>query len=104
MTLARHLGLAVLAALVIVVASIRLPAYRDYQMAEVAAYLTAVAGLTVLIGLSGQISIGHGAFMAIGGLPPAPPLLYPRRPPGGGVPRAPRRPAPGGPLSRRGPG
>ena len=35
-------------------------------MAEVAAYVAAVAGLTVLIGLSGQISIGNGAFMAIG--------------------------------------
>ena len=35
-------------------------------MAEVAAYVAAVAGLTVLIGLSGQISIGHGAFMAVG--------------------------------------
>jgi branched-chain amino acid transport system permease protein len=40
--------------------------YRDYQLAEVAANLVAVAGLTVLIGLSGQISIGHGAFMAVG--------------------------------------
>ena len=29
--------------------------------------MVAVAGLTVLIGLSGQISIGNGAFMAIGG-------------------------------------
>ena len=28
--------------------------------------MVAVAGLTVLIGLSGQISIGNGAFMAIG--------------------------------------
>jgi branched-chain amino acid transport system permease protein len=67
MTLARHLAVALGIALIIVLLSIRLSAYRDYQMAEVAAYLTAVAGLTVLIGLSGQISIGHGAFMAIGG-------------------------------------
>jgi branched-chain amino acid transport system permease protein len=35
-------------------------------MAEVACYVVAVAGLTVLVGMSGQISIGHGAFMAIG--------------------------------------
>ena len=41
--------------------------YRDYQLAEVAAFVVAVAGLTVLIGLSGQISIGNGAFMAVGG-------------------------------------
>ena len=32
-----------------------------------AAYVVAVGGLTVLIGVSGQMSIGHGAFMAIGG-------------------------------------
>ena len=40
--------------------------FRDYQIAEVAVYVVAVAGLTMLIGLSGQISIGHGAFMAVG--------------------------------------
>jgi branched-chain amino acid transport system permease protein len=76
MTLARHLGLAVLAALVIVVLSIKLNAYRDYQLAEVAAYLVAVAGLTILIGLSGQISIGNGAFMAIGAYATALLLLH----------------------------
>jgi len=52
MTLARHLGVAVLAALVIVLVSIKLGSYREYQLAGVAAYLVAVAGLTVLIGLS----------------------------------------------------
>ena len=31
------------------------------------AYLMATAGLTVLIGLNGQISLGHGAIMAVGG-------------------------------------
>jgi branched-chain amino acid transport system permease protein len=66
MTLLRHLALAVAAGIVLVILSYRLGSFRDYQLAEVAAYVTAVAGLTVLIGLSGQISIGHGAFMAIG--------------------------------------
>jgi branched-chain amino acid transport system permease protein len=66
-TLLRHLGAAVVIAVVIAVASIQLGGYRDYQMAEVAAYVAAVAGLTVLIGLSGQISVGNGAFMAVGG-------------------------------------
>jgi branched-chain amino acid transport system permease protein len=66
MTLVRHLAAAIVAAAVLVALSIQLGGYRDYQMAEVAAYVTAVAGLTVLIGLSGQISIGNGAFMAIG--------------------------------------
>jgi branched-chain amino acid transport system permease protein len=66
MTLARHLAAAICVALVLAALSVRLGSYRDYQMAEVAAYVAAVAGLTVLIGLSGQISIGNGAFMAIG--------------------------------------
>jgi branched-chain amino acid transport system permease protein len=66
-TLLRHLGAAVCVAAVIALASVQLGGYRDYQMAEVAAYVAAVAGLTVLIGLSGQISVGNGAFMAVGG-------------------------------------
>ena len=66
MTLLRHLAIAVVAGVVIVILSVRLDAFRDYQIAEVACYVVAVAGLTVLVGLSGQISIGNGAFMAIG--------------------------------------
>jgi branched-chain amino acid transport system permease protein len=66
MTLLRHLGLAVAAGVVLAVLSYQLGSYHDYQLAEVAAYVVAVAGLTVLIGISGQISLGHGAFMAIG--------------------------------------
>jgi branched-chain amino acid transport system permease protein len=63
----RHVALAVAGAVVLGLASILLDQYREYQMAEVAASVVAVAGLTVLIGLSGQISIGNGAFMAVGG-------------------------------------
>jgi len=66
MTLARHTGAAILVAVVLLVLTVRLSPFRDFQIAEVAAYATAVAGLTYLIGLSGQVSIGHGAFMAIG--------------------------------------
>jgi branched-chain amino acid transport system permease protein len=66
-TLVKHLAAAVLVALVLLLLSGSLSAYRDYLLAEVAAYVAAVAGLSVLIGLSGQISIGHGAFMAVGG-------------------------------------
>jgi branched-chain amino acid transport system permease protein len=65
-TLLRHLAAGIVVAVILVLLSIQLGSYRDYQMAEVAAYVTAVAGLTVLIGLSGQISIGNGAFMAVG--------------------------------------
>jgi branched-chain amino acid transport system permease protein len=66
MTLARHTGAAALVAVVLAILSIRLGPFRDFQIAEVAAYVTAVAGLTYLIGLSGQVSLGNGAFMAIG--------------------------------------
>jgi branched-chain amino acid transport system permease protein len=76
MTLARHVAAALVVAAILVLVSIQLSSYRDYQMAEVAAYVVAVAGLTVLIGLSGQISIGHGAFMAIGGYASALVLLH----------------------------
>ena len=65
-TLPRRLGVAIVVAAIVVFLSIRLNAFRDYQIAEIAVYVTAVAGLTVLTGLSGQISLGNGAFMAIG--------------------------------------
>ncbi|HTX28194.1 MAG TPA: branched-chain amino acid ABC transporter permease [Streptosporangiaceae bacterium] len=65
-TFPRRLGVAVIVAAITVVLSIKLNAFRDYQIAEIAMYITAVAGLSVLTGLSGQISLGHGAFMAVG--------------------------------------
>src|ERR1022692_2012094 len=76
MTLARHTGAALLVAVVLLVLTVRVGTFTDYQIAQVAAYLTAVAGLTVLIGLSGQISIGHGAFMAVGAYAAALLLLH----------------------------
>ena len=41
--------------------------FRASQAALVGVYFVALLGLNVLTGLSGQISLGHGAFMAIGG-------------------------------------
>ena len=76
MTLARHTGAALLVAIVLFILTIRVGTFRDYQIAQVAAYLTAVAGLTYLIGLSGQISLGNGAFMAIGAYAAALLLLH----------------------------
>ncbi|HVS67557.1 MAG TPA: branched-chain amino acid ABC transporter permease [Mycobacteriales bacterium] len=43
-----------------------LPAYRNTQLANIATEVCAVAGLTILTGLSGQISLGNGAFMFVG--------------------------------------
>jgi branched-chain amino acid transport system permease protein len=40
--------------------------YRTFQLAFVGIYLTALLGLNILTGLTGQISLGHGAFMGIG--------------------------------------
>jgi branched-chain amino acid transport system permease protein len=40
--------------------------YRSYQLGFVAIYLIALCGLDILTGLTGQISLGHGAFMGIG--------------------------------------
>ncbi len=41
--------------------------FRAQQLAYVAIYLCAILGLNVLTGYTGQMSLGHGAFMAIGG-------------------------------------
>jgi branched-chain amino acid transport system permease protein len=65
-TLPRHLLLAVLAALLLLLLTYLLPPYRNYQLATAGAYVCATAGLTVLVGLSGQLSLGHGALMATG--------------------------------------
>jgi branched-chain amino acid transport system permease protein len=43
-----------------------LPPFRNYQLATVGAYFCVTAGLTVLTGLNGQLSLGHGALMATG--------------------------------------
>jgi branched-chain amino acid transport system permease protein len=40
--------------------------YRTYQLAFVAIYLIALLGLNILTGFTGQISLGHGAFMGVG--------------------------------------
>ena len=65
-TLVRHLLLALVGALVLLVVTSQVSAYRDFQMALVGYYVVAVAGLTVLTGLNGQISLGHGALMMVG--------------------------------------
>ena len=56
---------------VLAVAVYVLPAFvndfRAQQFSYVGIYLVALIGLDVLTGYTGQISLGHGAFMAIGG-------------------------------------
>lgn len=50
----------------VVVAPFLFSDYRTYQLGFVGLYLVALVGLNVLTGFTGQISLGHGAFMGIG--------------------------------------
>jgi branched-chain amino acid transport system permease protein len=43
-----------------------LSGYHLFQLTLVAVYAIAILGMTVLTGINGQISLGHGAFYAIG--------------------------------------
>jgi branched-chain amino acid transport system permease protein len=52
---------------VLVVLPFTLSDYNVSLAGQVGIYFIAVLGLNILTGYSGQISIGHGAFMAIGG-------------------------------------
>jgi branched-chain amino acid transport system permease protein len=66
-TLVRHTVLALVGVGVLFLAVGRLSDIHDNTwVAQTAIYTCAAAGLTVLVGLSGQISIGHGAFMLVG--------------------------------------
>ena len=55
-----------LGVLVLIVLPFVLTDFRTVQLATVGAYFVAILGLDVLTGHSGQISLGHGAFMAVG--------------------------------------
>jgi branched-chain amino acid transport system permease protein len=60
-----YLGFVVLVAAV-VIAPLLSSNYRTFQLAFVGIYLIALVGLNILTGLTGQISLGHGAFMGVG--------------------------------------
>ena len=55
------------AAVLLALLPFQLSGYHQTQAARVALYYVAILGLNILTGYTGQISIGHGAFMAIGG-------------------------------------
>lgn len=65
-TLLRHLVLAVLGGVVLLLLTEAVSPFRNLQIASIAYTAIAAAGLTVLTGSSGQISLGQGAFMAVG--------------------------------------
>ncbi len=66
-TLLRHLAITLVCAVLLLGLTYALDPFRNYQLATAAAYLCATAGLTLLAGQSGQLSLGQGALMAIGG-------------------------------------
>jgi branched-chain amino acid transport system permease protein len=66
LTILRSLGIVVIGGLVLLLLSEFFSQYNDLQLATGAYYFMVLAGLTVLIGTGGQISIGHGGFMAAG--------------------------------------
>jgi branched-chain amino acid transport system permease protein len=66
-TLVRHLAVAVVLLALGVGLTYLLSGFRNFELASFMVYVIAAAGLTILIGLNGQISLGHGAIMAVGG-------------------------------------
>jgi branched-chain amino acid transport system permease protein len=64
--LVRHLTLAVPGAVALYFITSALSPYNNVLVGEIALYLIALAGLSLLTGTSGQISLGQGAFMAVG--------------------------------------
>ncbi|HEX4722157.1 MAG TPA: branched-chain amino acid ABC transporter permease [Pseudonocardiaceae bacterium] len=64
--LLRHLLWSAVGLAVLYGVSVSLDEFQDLQLAQICYTAIAAAGLTVLSGLSGQISLGHGAFMAVG--------------------------------------
>ncbi|HTX32470.1 MAG TPA: branched-chain amino acid ABC transporter permease [Solirubrobacteraceae bacterium] len=65
-TLVRSLILVAIVGLILLAVSAFIGDYRNTQLATGAYFFAALAGLTVLAGLSGKISLGHGALMAVG--------------------------------------
>ena len=75
-TLLRH-ALFTVVGLVVVLAIVKgLSDAKAFEYVLIPAYACAAIGLTLLVGLSGQISLGHGAFMMVGAYTFA--LLWPK--------------------------
>jgi branched-chain amino acid transport system permease protein len=65
-TLLRHLVVLLISAVGAVILLEITDPFTNSQLASLSYYAIAAGGLTVLTGLNGQISLGHGALMAIG--------------------------------------
>ena len=62
----RFVSVAIAVAVIAIVPWV-VPSFLVFDLVYVAAYAIAILGLIVLTGMNGQISLGHGAFMALGG-------------------------------------
>jgi branched-chain amino acid transport system permease protein len=62
-----HLAIVVVIWLVMTWVNNAVDPLMNYYIALVAMYATAMFGMVILVGLSGQVSLGNGALMAIGG-------------------------------------
>ncbi len=60
------LVLGLLSAITFVLIPLFTDTFQTFQFAQVATFAIAIVGLNILTGYSGQISLGNGAFMAIG--------------------------------------
>lgn len=65
-TLLYHLVALLIGLLAVYLITSHVGQFREDQIANVAYLTCAVAGLSLLVGLNGQISLGHGALMAVG--------------------------------------
>jgi len=65
--LAIPVGLFACLAVAIALAPLALSDFQAQQAAYVGIYAIALVGLNILTGYTGQMSLGHGAFMAVGG-------------------------------------
>ena len=66
MTRRAAIGVAVLLAIACLLLPFVVSNYRTFQLTLVLVYAIALLGLNILTGYNGQISLGHGAFYAIG--------------------------------------
>jgi branched-chain amino acid transport system permease protein len=66
LTLLRHALIFAPLAVLLLALTYVVDAFTDYNIAGIAIFAIAAAGLTVLTGINGQLSLGHGALMAVG--------------------------------------
>lgn len=65
-SLGRHLLVPLGVVVLLLLLSAQIGPYDDYNLTAVALFAIATAGLNVLTGVNGQLSLGHGALMAVG--------------------------------------